>query len=68
MQLNYDHIDFVRSELVVSAVVEPGRPSALVRRGLRRLLDRTAVPQVFGYPGRPERVAPDLQRKARVRR
>src|ERR1700730_6668175 len=56
----------IEGDLVTGPVVELGRPRRLVVGHRLRLLERPAVLQVDGDPGRPEAVAADERLDARL--
>jgi hypothetical protein len=54
-----DPLHFVLGQPVARAVIKLGRARALVRRHFLRVLERAAVGEIGGDPGRTEAMAPD---------
>lgn len=58
--LQHDLLNFIERDLVIAPVVELRGASALVRGHLLRVLEQSAVGEIDGDPGCPERVAAEF--------
>jgi hypothetical protein len=59
-RLDRDPLDLIERDGVAGAVIELGRPRALVRRHGLCILERAAGLEIGGDAGRPEHMAPEL--------
>ena len=59
--LQNDALHLIERDLVVAPIIQFSRARALVRRHLLRVFEQTAVEQLDGDSGRPERVTAELR-------